>query len=83
MKTNKPTNYPDLERLPDHNNIKHFINWLLNKPRWLFEDLYEKYFLKPRIELEEARLKLEQKELELNILRIKLEELKFNILIKK
>ena len=77
------TDYPDLVRSPPHNHLKHFINWLLNKPRWLFEDLYEKYFLKQRIELEEAKLKLQQKELELNILRIKLEELKFNKLIKK
>ena len=63
--------------------MKHFINWLWNKPRWLFEDLYEKYFLKQKIELEEAKLELEKKELELTILNIELEQLKFNKLIKK
>ena len=44
----KKTDYPDLQRLPNHNHLKHFINWLWNKPRWLFEDLYEKYFLKKK-----------------------------------
>ena len=42
------TDYPDLKKLSDHNHLKHFINWLWNKPRWLFEDLYEKYFLKKK-----------------------------------
>ena len=69
------TDYPDLEKLPDHNHLKHFINWLLNKPRWLFEDLYEKYFLKQKIELEEAKLQLEKKELELTLLRNEIQEL--------
>ena len=46
------TDYPDLKKLSDHNHLKHFINWLWNKPKWLFEDLYEKYFLKQKIELE-------------------------------
>ena len=45
------------------------MNWLWNKPKWLFEDLYEKYFLKQRIELEEAKLELEKKELELTLLK--------------
>ena len=64
----KKTNYPDLERLPNHNHLNHFFNWLWNKPQWLFEDLYEKYFLKQKIELE-------KKELELTILRIQIQEL--------
>ena len=72
---NKKTNYPDLERSPDHNHLQHFINWLWNKPKWLFEDLYEKYFLKQKIELEEAKLELEKKELELTLLRIQIQEL--------
>jgi len=71
----KETDYTDLERLPDHNHLKHFMNWLCNKPRWLFEDLYEKYFLKKKIKLEEAKLELEKKELELTILRIQIQEL--------
>ena len=71
----KKTDYPDLENLPDHNRLKHFINWLWNKPQWLFEDLYEKYFLKQKIELEEAKLELEKKELELTLLRIQIQEL--------
>ena len=68
----KKTDYPDLQRLPNHNHLKHFLNWLWNKPRWLFEDLYEKYFLKKK---EEAKLELEKKELELTILRIQIQEL--------
>ena len=75
---NKKTNYPDLERLPDHNHLKHFLNWLWNKPQWLFEDLYEKYFLKQKIELEEAKLELEKKELELTLLRNEIQELSAN-----
>ena len=71
----KKTDYPDLEKLPDHNHLKHFINWLWNKPQWLLEDLYEKYFLKQKIELEEAKLELEKKELELTLLRIQIQEL--------
>ena len=69
------TDYPDLEKLPDHNHLKHFINWLWNKPKWVFESLYEKYFLNKRIELEEAKLKLETKELELTLFRIQIQEL--------
>ena len=71
----KKTDYPDLQRLPDHNHLKHFINWLWNKPRWLFEDVYEKYFLKQKIELEKAKLELEKKELELTLLRNEIQEL--------
>ena len=71
----KKTDYPDLERLSHHNHLKHFMNWLWNKPIWLFEDLYEKYFLKQKIELQEAKLQLEKKELELTLLRNKIQEL--------
>ena len=78
----KKTDYPDLEKLPDHNKLKHFVYVLLNKPRWFIEDLYEKYLLKDKIELEQTKLKLEQKEIELNILKIHFEKLKFNILTK-
>ena len=69
------TDYPDLKRLPPHNHLKHFINWLWNKPKWLFEDLYDKYFLKQKIELEEANLELKKKELELTLLINEIQEL--------
>jgi len=78
----KKTDFPDLERLPNHNRLKHFLYVLLNIPRWFIEDLYEKYFLKEKIELEETKLKLQQKELELNILKNQLEEVRLNILTK-
>ena len=79
-KMEKKTNYPDLERLPDHNHLKHFLNWLWNKPRSALEEVYEKYFLNTEIELEKTKLELQQKEIELTILKIKLEELKLNTL---
>ena len=87
MKTNdsdleRKTDYPDLERLPDVNKLKHFVYVLLNKPRWFIENLYEKYLLKDKIELEETKLKLQQKEIELNILKIQFEEFKLKILTK-
>ncbi len=87
MKTNdsdleRKTDYPDLERLPDVNKLKHFVYVLLNKPRWFIENLYEKYLLKDKIELEETKLKLQQKEIELYILKIQLKELKLKILTK-
>ena len=41
---NKKTDYPDLERLPDTNFWKHLLNWIWNRPRWIAEELYEKYF---------------------------------------
>ena len=78
----KKTDYPDLEKLPDHSNLKHFVYVLLNKPRWFIENLYEKYLLKDKIELEETKLKLQQKEIELYILKIQLKELKLKILTK-
>ena len=34
----KKTDYPDLEKLPDHSNLKHFVYVLLNKPRWFIEN---------------------------------------------
>ena len=78
----RKTDYPDLEKLPDHSNLKHFVYVLLNKPIWFVENLYEKYFLKDKIELEETKLKLQQKEIELNILKIQLEEFKLKLLTK-
>ena len=41
----KKTDFPDLERLPDHNIFKHFLSVLCNMPKSFFEDLYKTYFL--------------------------------------
>ena len=67
---NKKTDFPDLERLPNTNFWKHLLNWIWNKPRWLAEDLYEKYFLSTKKELQKTKLELDMlkykvKELEL------------------
>ena len=72
----KKTDYPDLQRLPNHNHLKHFINWLWNKPRWVIEEVYEKYFLNTEIELEKAKLELQQKEMELTLLSNEIKELR-------
>ena len=40
----KKTDYPDLERLPDTNFWKHFLCFWWNRPRFVAEDIYEKYF---------------------------------------
>ena len=63
----KETDYTDLERLPDHNHLKHFMNWLCNKPKWLFEDLYKSFFLKQKIELELTLLRNEIQELSVQL----------------
>ena len=39
------TDYPDLERSENVSFWKPLLNWVWNKPRWLAEELYEKYFL--------------------------------------
>ena len=46
MSTNeqKKTNYPDLERLPNTNFWKHLLNYIWNKPGWMFENFCDKYF---------------------------------------
>ena len=74
---NKKTDYSDLERLPDTNFWKHLLNWVWNKPRWLAEELYEKYFLTTKkellikeFELEMLRNKVTELELQININRI-------------
>ena len=51
---NKKTDYPDLEKLPNCNFWKHLLNALWNKPRWIMEDLYEKYVLKSAMDKEIA-----------------------------
>ena len=62
------TDYPDLERLPNTNFWKHLLNWVWNKPRWLADELYEKYFLTTKKELQKTKL-------ELDMLKIKVEQL--------
>ena len=52
---NKKTNFPDLERLPKTNFWKHLLNYWWNRPRILFEDIHEKYILKPK----EEKVKIE------------------------
>ena len=52
---NKKTNFPDLERLPKTNFWKHLLNYWWNRPRILFEDIHEKYILKPK----EKKVKIE------------------------
>ena len=52
---NKKTNFPDLERLPNTNFWKHLLNYWWNRPRILFEDIHEKYILKPK----EKKVKIE------------------------
>ena len=49
------TDYPDLERLPPHNFWKHFLNSIWNRPRWILEDIYEKYVLKPKMDNEKEK----------------------------
>ena len=65
---NKKTDFPDLERLPNTNFWKHLLNWIWNKPRWLAEDLYEKYFSSTKKELQKTKL-------ELDILKLKVVQL--------
>ena len=70
MSTNeqKKTNYPDLERLPNTSFFGHLLNWIWNKPRWIAEELYEKYFFTTKKELQKTKL-------ELNMLIFKVEQL--------
>ena len=74
MSTNeqKKTNYPDLERLPNTSFFGHLLNWIWNKPRWIAEELYEKYFfsIKKDLELEMLRYKVKELELQININKI-------------
>ena len=53
---NKKTNFPDLERLPKTNFRKHLLNYCWNRPRVLFEDIHEKYILKPKEKIKEIEL---------------------------
>ena len=66
------TDYPDLERLANTNFWKHLLNYIWNKPRWIAEELYEKYFSnsKKEFELEMLRYKIKELELQININKI-------------
>ena len=74
---NQKTDYPDLERSPNVSFWKHLLIWFWNKPRWISEKFYEKYFLATKRELQEKKLelimlkyKVEQLELQININKI-------------
>ena len=62
------TNYPDLERSENVSFWRHLLNWIWNKPRWIAEKLYEKYFLTTKKELQKTKL-------ELDMLKLKVEQL--------
>ena len=75
---NKKTNFPDLERLPKTNFWKHSLNYWWNRPRILFEDIHEKYILKPKMDKEMTKYNLIIKESEL-LLKIQLLEMELNL----
>ena len=72
---NKNTNFPDLERLPNTNFWEHLLNYWWNGPRILFEDIHEKYILKPKEEKEKIELDqiINETELLNKILKLELE----------
>ena len=72
----KKTNFPDLEILPPHNHFKHFLNWLINKPRMIIEDYVRKNFSNKNLELEVLKLDLQLKEYELTLLKKEIHELR-------
>ena len=72
----KKTNFPDLEILPQHNHFKHFLNWLISKPRIIIEDYIRKNFLNKNLELEVLKLNLALKEYELTLLKKEIQELR-------
>jgi len=73
---NKKTNFPDLEILPPHNHLKHFLDWLINKPRMIIENYVRKKFPDKNSELEILKLNLELKEYELTLLKKEIQELR-------
>ena len=72
----KKTNFPDLEILPPHNHFKHFLDWLINKPRIVIENYVRKNFSNENLELEVLKLNLELKEYELTALKKEIQELR-------
>jgi len=79
----KKTDFPNLERLPDHDSFKHFLSVLSNMPKSFFENLYKTFFLKDKIELEKLKLQLIQKDMELKILDMELKILKDQLKVKE
>ena len=76
---NKKTNFPDLEKLPNTNFWKHFLNSIWNRPRWILEDIYEKHVLKPKMDNEKEKCNRITMEYEL-LLKIQLLEMELNLL---
>ena len=56
----KKTNFPDLERLPPHNHLKHFLEWLINKPKMMIEDYVKKNFPNKNLELEILKQEIQE-----------------------
>ena len=73
---NKKTNFPDLEILPPHNHFKHFLDWLINKPKMIIDNFFKKNFLDKNLELNILKLNLELKEYELSLLKKEIHELR-------
>ena len=80
----KKTNFPDLEILPPHNHFKHFLDWLINKPRIKLKDYIRENFTNKNLELEVLKLDLQLKEYELTLLKKEIQELRkySNLLLK-
>ena len=74
----KETNFSDLEILHPHNHFKHFLHWLINKPRMIIENYVRKNFPDKNLELEILKLNLELKEYELTVLKKEIQELRNN-----
>ena len=55
---NKKTDYPDLEKSENVSFWKHLPNWFWNKPCRIAEELYEKYFLATKRELQKTKFEL-------------------------
>ena len=74
IKMIKKTDFPDLEQLPPHNHFKHFFNCLFYKFLSLIMNLIKKNGLEQANELKILKIKLQQKELELTVLKNQIEQ---------
>ena len=74
IKITKKTDFPDLEQLPPHNHFKHFLIWLGVRLLEIINH-FNKVNLNKDKELEILKIKLEIKELELTLLKNKIQEL--------
>ena len=79
IKMTKKTDFPDLEKLPPHNHLKHFFHCLFDKFLSLIMNLLKKNDLVHANELEILKIKLEQKELELTHQRYLIQDLNFQL----